>query len=92
MDHRLQKIAIGPVAIFGASNFPSVIQWPAATPLQHGSGATVSAQGPQRPPGRLEIQARAIRQAVQDSGLPEGVFSMVRGSSSALAKPWSTIR
>lgn len=54
MDHRLQKIAIGPVAIFGASNFPisySVAAW--RHRLRAGSGRPGRPQGPQRPPGRL---------------------------------------
>ncbi|WP_449105698.1 aldehyde dehydrogenase (NADP(+)) [Pseudomonas mohnii] len=87
MDHRLQKIAIGPVAIFGASNFPisySVAGGDTASALA--SGATVIVKAHNAHPGASEIQARAIRQAVQNSGLPEGVFSMVRGSGNAIGE------
>ncbi|MBV4522253.1 aldehyde dehydrogenase (NADP(+)) [Pseudomonas sp. SWRI74] len=87
MDHRLQKIALGPVAIFGASNFPisySVAGGDTASALA--AGATVIVKAHNAHPGASEIQARAIRKAVQDSGLPEGVFSMVRGGGNAIGE------
>ncbi|RON57797.1 aldehyde dehydrogenase (NADP(+)) [Pseudomonas frederiksbergensis] len=87
MDHRLQKIAIGPVAIFGASNFPisySVAGGDTASALA--AGATVILKAHNAHPGASEIQARAIRKAVQEHELPEGVFSMVRGSGNAIGE------
>jgi alpha-ketoglutaric semialdehyde dehydrogenase len=87
MDHRLQKIALGPVAIFGASNFPisySVAGGDTASALA--AGATVIVKAHNAHPGASEIQATAIRKAVQDSGLPEGVFSMVRGGGNAIGE------
>ncbi|MEX5684386.1 aldehyde dehydrogenase (NADP(+)) [Pseudomonas silesiensis] len=87
MDHRLQKIAIGPVAVFGASNFPisySVAGGDTASALA--AGATVIVKAHNAHPGASEIQARAIRKAVQDNGLPEGVFSMVRGGGNAIGE------
>lgn len=87
MDHRLQKIAIGPVAIFGASNFPisySVAGGDTASALA--AGATVILKAHNAHPGASEIQARAIRKAVQSHGLHEGVFSMVRGGGNAIGE------
>ena len=87
MDHRLQKIAIGPVAIFGASNFPisySVAGGDTASALA--AGATVILKAHNAHPGASEIMARAIRKAVQESRLHEGVFSMVRGSGNAIGE------
>ena len=87
MDHRLQKMAIGPVAIFGASNFPisySVAGGDTASALA--AGATVIVKAHNAHPGASEIQARAIRKAVQENGLPEGVFSMVRGSGNSIGE------
>lgn len=87
IDHRLQKIAIGPVAIFGASNFPiaySVAGGDTASALA--SGATVILKSHNAHPGASEIQARAIRQAVRDSGLHPGVFSMLRGGGNAIGE------
>jgi NADP-dependent aldehyde dehydrogenase len=87
MDHRLQKIAIGPVAIFGASNFPisySVAGGDTASALA--AGATVILKAHNAHPGASEIQARAIQKAGQDHGLHEGVFSMVRGSGNTIGE------
>jgi len=87
MDHRLQKMAIGPVAIFGASNFPisySVAGGDTASALA--SGATVILKAHNAHPGASEIQARAIRDAVRASGLHEGVFSMLRGAGNAIGE------
>ncbi len=87
MDHRLQKIAIGPVAIFGASNFPiaySVAGGDTASALA--AGATVILKAHNAHPGASEIQARAIQKAVQDHGLHEGVFSMVRGVGNTIGE------
>lgn len=87
MDHRLRKIAIGPVAVFGASNFPisySVAGGDTASALA--SGATVIVKAHNAHPGASEIQARAILKAVQDSNLPAGVFSMVRGAGNAIGE------
>ena len=87
MDHRLQKMAIGPVAIFGASNFPiaySVAGGDTASALA--AGAPVILKAHNAHPGASEIQARAIRTAVQKHGLHEGVFSMVRGSGNGIGE------
>jgi NADP-dependent aldehyde dehydrogenase len=76
MDHRMQKISIGPVAIFGAGNFPisySVAGGDTASALAAGSPVIVTAHNAH--PGASEIMARAIRSAVADAGLHEGVFS-----------------
>ncbi|MGE8069153.1 aldehyde dehydrogenase (NADP(+)) [Pseudomonas sp. NPDC089569] len=87
MDHRLQKIAIGPVAVFGASNFPisySVAGGDTASALA--AGATVIVKAHNAHPGSSEIQARAILQAVQDCGLPQGVFSVLRGGGNLIGE------
>ncbi|MFC4861760.1 aldehyde dehydrogenase (NADP(+)) [Pseudomonas sp. JS3066] len=87
MDHRLQKIATGPVAIFGASNFPisySVAGGDTASALA--AGATVVVKAHNAHPGASEIMARAVRKAVRESGLHEGVFSMLRGSGNTIGE------
>lgn len=85
MDHRLQKLALGPVAIFGASNFPisySVAGNDTASALA--AGATVVVKAHNAHPGTSEIAARAIRAALKESKLHHGVFSMVRGEGNAI--------
>ena len=71
-DLRLRKIPLGPVAVFGASNFPlafSVAGGDTASALAAGCPVVAKAHGAH--PGTSELVGRAIRDAVQSSGLPE---------------------
>ncbi len=80
-DIRLQYIPVGPVAVFGASNFPlafSVAGGDTAAALA--AGAPVIVKGHSAHPGTSELVGRAIRAAVQACGLPAGVFSLLFGS------------
>jgi NADP-dependent aldehyde dehydrogenase len=77
-DLRLRKIPLGPVAVFGASNFPlafSVAGGDTASALA--AGCPVVAKAHSAHPGTSELVGRAIRDAVAASGLPEGVFSLL---------------
>jgi alpha-ketoglutaric semialdehyde dehydrogenase len=77
-DLRSRMIPLGPVAVFGASNFPlafSVAGGDTAAALA--AGCPVVAKAHPGHPGTSELVGRAIQQAVQGSGLPEGVFSLV---------------
>ncbi len=79
-DLRLRKIALGPVAVFGASNFPlafSVAGGDTASALAAGCPVVVKAHGAHL--GTSELVARVIQKAVADCALPEGVFSMLIG-------------
>lgn len=81
-DLRFQYIPVGPVAVFGASNFPlafSVAGGDTAAALA--AGAPVIVKGHPAHPGTSELVGRTIRQAVQACGLHEGVFSLLFGSS-----------
>jgi NADP-dependent aldehyde dehydrogenase len=87
MDHRLQKIGVGPIAIFGASNFPisySVAGGDTASALAAGCPVVLKAHNAH--PGSSEIQGRVIREAVRASGLHEGVFSLVRGDGNGVGE------
>lgn len=78
VDLRLRNIAIGPVAVFGASNFPlafSVAGGDTASALAAGCPVIVKAHSAH--PGTSELVGRAIQQAVSIHGLPEGVFSLL---------------
>jgi len=84
-DLRMQKIAVGPVAVFGASNFPlafSVAGGDTASALA--AGCPVVAKAHPAHPGTSELVGRAIQKAVADNGLPEGVFSLVMGVGNAI--------
>lgn len=77
-DLRLRHIAVGPVVVFGASNFPlafSVAGGDTASALAAGCPVIVKAHSAH--PGTSELVGRAIRDAVVASGLPEGVFSLI---------------
>ncbi len=77
-DLRLRKIPLGPVAVFGASNFPlafSVAGGDTASALAAGCPVVAKAHGAH--PGTSELVGRAIRDAVASTGLPEGVFSLL---------------
>ncbi|ALS67108.1 aldehyde dehydrogenase (NADP(+)) [Pandoraea apista] len=79
-DLRLAKIGLGPVAVFGASNFPlafSVAGGDTASAFAAGCPVIVKAHSAHL--GTSELVARAVRSAVQKLGLPEGVFSLLVG-------------
>ena len=79
-DLRLRNVALGPVAVFGASNFPlafSVGGGDTASALA--AGCPVVVKGHPAHPGTGELVGQAIQAAVSASGLPEGVFSLLLG-------------
>ena len=86
-DLRLRKIAIGPVAVFGASNFPlafSVAGGDTASALAAGCPVVVKAHPSHL--GTSELVGRAIQRAVADCRLHEGVFSLVLGRGNAIGE------
>lgn len=79
-DLRRMLLPLGPVAVFGASNFPfafSVAGGDTASALAAGCPVIVKAHPAH--PGTSELVARAIERAALVTGMPEGVFSMVHG-------------
>jgi len=86
-DMRMHKVALGPVGVFGASNFPilySIAGGDTASALA--AGAPVVCRAHPSHPGTSELVGRAIRDAVAESGLPEGVFSLVTGAGHELGE------
>jgi alpha-ketoglutaric semialdehyde dehydrogenase len=81
-DVRRMLIPIGPVAVFGASNFPlafSVAGGDTASALAAGSPVVCKAHPAH--PGTSELVAAALVEAARKLELPEGVFSMLHGAS-----------
>lgn len=77
-DVRSMLRPLGPVAVFGASNFPlafSVAGGDTASALAGGNPVVVKAHPAH--PGTSELAGKAIRKAVEQSGLPEGTFSLL---------------
>ncbi|HEX7873150.1 MAG TPA: aldehyde dehydrogenase (NADP(+)) [Sphingobium sp.] len=84
-DLRRMNVAVGPVAVFGASNFPLAFSVAGGdTASAFAAGCPVVVKGHPAHPGTGELVARAIRKAVVSSGLPEGTFSFLPGTSNAL--------
>ncbi len=80
-DVRLMLMPVGPVVVFGASNFPlafSAAGGDTASALAAGCPVIVKAHRSHA--GTAELVGRAIQMAVKSCGMPEGVFSMVHGS------------
>lgn len=84
-DLRLAKMPLGPVAVFGASNFPlafSVAGGDTASALA--AGAPVIVKGHNAHLGTSELVGQAIAEAAQVTGMPEGVFSLLFGAGTSL--------
>ena len=80
-DLRRMLIPIGPVVVFGASNFPlafSVAGGDTASALAAGCPVVVKAHHAH--PGTSEMVARAVTKAVGEAGMPAGVFSLLYGA------------
>lgn len=77
-DLRLRQIPVGPVAVFGASNFPlafSVAGGDTASALAAGCPVIVKAHPAH--PGTSEMVGRAIDAAARKCSMPDGVFSLI---------------
>ena len=82
---------IGPVIVFGSSNFPlaySVAGGDTASALATGNPVIVKAH--EAHPGTSELVAEAIVSAAEITGLPPGIFSMLQGPGKLLAVPLVT--
>ncbi len=79
-DLRKMNIAIGPVAVFGASNFPfafSTAGGDTASALAAGNPVIVKAHPSHL--GTNELMGTAIKKAAEICNMPDGVFSFVIG-------------
>ncbi|TJY69677.1 aldehyde dehydrogenase (NADP(+)) [Arthrobacter sp. CAU 1506] len=86
-DIRQRQIPLGPVAVFGASNFPlafSTAGGDTASALAAGCPVIVKAHNAH--PGTAELVGQAVTQAVSASGLPAGTFSILFGSGSTIGQ------
>lgn len=82
-DIRSLMRPLGPVVVFGASNFPlafSVAGGDTASALAGGNTVIVKAHAAH--PGTSELVGRALQDSVRECGMPEGVFSLLFGHGS----------
>lgn len=81
-DLRQRKVPVGPVVVFGASNFPlafSVAGGDTASALA--AGCPVIVKGHPAHPGTGELVAQAVAAAAEKSDMPDGVFSFLNATS-----------
>ncbi|ABL71342.1 aldehyde dehydrogenase (NADP(+)) [Paracoccus denitrificans] len=79
-DIRMVQRPIGPVAVFGASNFPLAFSTAGGdTAAALAAGCPVVVKGHSAHPGTGEIVAEAIHAAIARTGTHPGVFSLVQG-------------
>lgn len=84
-DIRRLLAPLGPVIVFGSSNFPlafSVAGGDTASALAAGCPVVVKAH--RAHPGTSELVAGAIARAIEKCGLPHGVFSMLHGAGNEI--------
>lgn len=77
-DVRSMRRGLGPVAVFGASNFPlafSVAGGDTASALA--AGCPVVAKAHPAHPGTSALAAACVLRAAEATGMPDGVFSLV---------------
>lgn len=86
-DIRKMLVPLGPVLVFPASNFPlafSTAGGDTAAALAAGNPVIVKAH--ESHPGTNELVAMVIRQAAQECGMPDGVFSSLTGTGPLLGQ------
>jgi len=84
IEHR--SLPLGPVVVFGASNFPLAFSTAGGdTASALAAGCTVVVKGHPAHPGTAELVAMAIDRALQACDLPRGIFSLIQSSRHPIA-------
>jgi acyl-CoA reductase-like NAD-dependent aldehyde dehydrogenase len=86
-DVRRMLVPLGPVVVFGASNFPlafGVAGGDTASALA--AGCPVIAKGHPSQPGTNELVAGCLARAAEHAGLPAGAFAAVQGAAQELGE------
>ena len=86
-DLRMMQRPIGPVAVFGASNFPLAFSTAGGdTAAALAAGCPVVVKGHGAHPGTGEIVGDAIVAALAKLGMDGGIFSLVQGGTRAVGE------
>jgi 2,5-dioxopentanoate dehydrogenase len=86
-DIRQRQIPLGPVAVFGASNFPLAFSTAGGdTASALAAGCPVVFKAHNAHPGTSELVGQAIAKAVKEFGLHPGVFSLIYGPGSSIGQ------
>ena len=84
---RMVQRPIGPVAVFGASNFPLAFSTAGGdTAAALAAGCPVVVKGHSAHPGTGEIVAEAVHAAIARCGVHPGVFSLIQGGNRAVGE------
>ena len=84
-DLKMIQRPIGPVAVFGASNFPLAFSTAGGdTAAALAAGCPVVVKGHSAHPGTSEIIADAIDAAIKKTNVHPGVFSLIQGGNRAV--------
>ncbi|MDE0589188.1 aldehyde dehydrogenase (NADP(+)) [Halocynthiibacter sp. C4] len=86
-DLRMMQRPIGPVAVFGASNFPLAFSTAGGdTAAALAAGCPVVVKGHSAHPGVSDLVAQAIDKAIKTCGIHPGVFSQIQGGNRAVGQ------
>lgn len=85
-DLRRMLVPIGPVAVFGASNFPLAFSVPGGDTVSAlAAGSPVILKAHESHPATSELTFTIMRDALRDNGAGEGVLGLVHGREAAAA-------
>lgn len=80
-DARLMLMPVGPVVVFGASNFPLAFSTAGGdTASALAAGCPVIVKAHRSHAGTGELVGQAIQRAAEKCGMPNGVFSLIHGA------------
>ena len=86
-DIRKMLVPLGPVVVFGASNFPLAYSTAGGdTACAFAAGCPVIVKAHPAHPDTSEQVAHAIKNAVQKCNMPDGVFQHIQGNSFEVGK------
>ncbi|MEC4728786.1 aldehyde dehydrogenase (NADP(+)) [Shewanella sp. D64] len=81
-DTRLSVLPLGPVAVFGASNFPLAFSTAGGdTASALAAGCSVIVKGHPAHAATSELVTHAIEKAIKRCNMPAGVFSLIQGTA-----------
>ncbi|WP_308917736.1 aldehyde dehydrogenase (NADP(+)) [Jannaschia sp. LMIT008] len=86
-DLKMVQRPLGPVAVFGASNFPLAFSTAGGdTASALAAGCPVVVKGHPAHPATGEIVADAIHAAIEATGMPPGTFALIQGTTHDLGE------
>ena len=86
-DMRRMLMPMGPVVVFGASNFPLAISVAGTDTVSAlGAGCPVVVKAHPAHPGTCEMVGAAVQRALKKCGFPAGAFSLLHGKGNAIGE------